>query len=91
MLADDAAKGKSVEGEHSGAENRPLGDSTSDSECLRFCSSQGDIFCSSRQVGLEPAQGGVRESDGVVEALKEDVMVNRIENCRQIQKDEERW
>jgi len=68
-----------------------LRDTTGDRVCLGPRTSQGDVLCSSRQVGLEPAQGGVRESDGVFEALKEDVMVDSVECCSQIQEDEERW
>lgn len=91
MPANDTAEGEYIQGEQGGTENRPLRDTTDDRVCPGLCTSQGDILSSSRQVGLKPVQDRVRESDGAMEALKQDVVIDSVERCRQIKEDQERW
>lgn len=51
--------------------------------------SHGDTLSPSGQVGPEPVQGGVTESDGGVEAVEEDGVINGVKSCSEVQEDEE--
>ena len=56
-----------------------------------FSIPQGHVLGPSREVGVEPVEGGVGESNEVLETVEEDVVVYRIKRSREVEENEEGW
>ena len=66
-----------------------MGDTTGDRLGPGLCTSQGDALGSLGEIGCEPVQGGVMESDGGVKAVEKDGVVHGVESGCEVQEDEE--
>lgn len=88
MPADDTTKREHVDGEKGWTEHRALGDPTDNSVGEGFRVPQGYELGPSREIGMKPFEGSARDADVVLEAVKEDVVVNGIKCSREVEKDE---
>lgn len=89
MPADDTTKGEHVDGEEGWTEHGALGDSTVNGVGTRFSIPQGYELGPSREVRVKPLKGGAGDTNVVLEAVKEDVVINGVKCSREVEKDEE--
>lgn len=87
MPADDMTKGEHVDGEEGWTEHRALGDPTPNSVGVGFGVLQDhELVLPVRYE--KPLEGGARDTNVVLEAVKEEV-INSIKCSREVEQDEE--
>lgn len=89
MPADDTTKGEHVDGEQGRAEHGALGDPTGDSVRSGFCLPQGHVLGPVSEVGVKPVEGSARETNEMLEAVEEDVVIYCVKRSREVEKNEE--
>ena len=81
-------KGEHVDGEKGWTEHRALGDPTDNSVGAGFSIPQGYELGPSCEVRVKPLKGGARDTNVVLEAVKEDVVVNSVKCSREVEENE---
>ena len=88
MAAEDLAEGEHVQDEKEGAEYRTLGDTVSEWGSGGFAVVDGNVLVTVGKVGSEPGEDGASDASVVLKAGKEDGVVDGVESCSEVEKDE---